>query len=138
MAMPKQRQPWSIRPAKKRVTVPASIKTQLQRQANELVEDVLKPKHVLPQAPAEPFNYISDIEAKWYRGYFYFISTYTCPDPRATSTTFESKFARMEYLGDGTFALYFMRHTGEWVGIFDALSIEESMKAIQDESWFSP
>ena len=136
--MPKPRQPWDIRPAKKRATVPASIKAQVESQADELIESVLKPKYVLPPTKEKLFNYISDIQAKWYRGYFYFISTYTCPDPSAASPTFESKFARMEYLGDGTFALYFMRDTGEWVGIFDALSIDESMKAIKDESWFAP
>ena len=30
--------------------------------------------------------------------------------------TFESKFARMEPLGDGKFALYFKRHTGDGLG----------------------
>ena len=49
------------------------------------------------------------------------------------SPTFESKFARMEYLGNAKFALYFMRHTGEWVGLDDALSVDECMKAIQDD-----
>ena len=44
----------------------------------------------------------------------------------------------MEYLGNSTFALYFMRHTGEWVGLYDALSVDESLKAIQDDSWFVP
>jgi hypothetical protein len=44
----------------------------------------------------------------------------------------------MEYLGAATFAHYFMRHTGEWGGIYDALSVDESMKAIQDDSWFVP
>jgi hypothetical protein len=84
-------------------------------------------------------NYITDIGAKWHRGCFYFISTYACPDPNAFSPTFQSKFARMEYLGAGKFALYFMRCTGkEWVGIFDALSVDECMKAIQDDEWFAP
>jgi hypothetical protein len=60
-------------------------------------------------------------------------------DADALSPTFESKFARMEPLADGKFALYFMRYTGkEWVGIFDALSVDECMKAIQDDEWFVP
>ncbi len=54
------------------------------------------------------------------------------------SPSFEAKFARMEHLGDGTFALYFMRHNGEWVGMYDALSVDESMKAIQDDPCFEP
>ena len=32
----------------------------------------------------------------------------------------------MEHLGSGKFALYFMRHTGEWVGLYDALSLDEA------------
>ena len=44
-----------------------------------------------------------------------------------------------EPLGNGNYALYFMRHTGkEWVGIFDDLSVDECMKAIQDGEWFVP
>jgi hypothetical protein len=31
-----------------------------------------------------------------------------------------------------------MRHTGEWVGLYDALSLEESLKAICDDPWFMP
>jgi len=44
----------------------------------------------------------------------------------------------MEPLGDGKFALYFKRHTGEWVRIYDSLSVDECMKAIQDDPWFVP
>ena len=36
------------------------------------------------------------------------------------------------------FALSFMRHTGEWVGIYDSMSLDECMKAIQDDPWFVP
>jgi hypothetical protein len=31
-----------------------------------------------------------------------------------------------------------MRHTGEWVDLYDALSLEESLKVIQDDPWFVP
>ena len=44
----------------------------------------------------------------------------------------------MNPLDGGQFALCFMRHTGEWVGIYDALSVDECMKAIQDDPWFVP
>jgi hypothetical protein len=136
--MAKPREPWNIRPSKKTVTVPASIKAEVEKKARDLIENVLKPKHVLPPKKDERFNYISDIGAKWYRNYFYFFSTYSCPGPNALSPTFEAKFARMEYLGMNRFALYFMRHTGEWVGIYDSLSVDACMKATQDDPWFTP
>jgi hypothetical protein len=72
------------------------------------------------------------------RPYFYFFATYASPGPNALSPTFESKFARMEYLGNDRFTLYFMLHTREWVGLYDALSVDECMKAIQDDAWFVP
>ena len=135
--MAKPREPWNIRPAKKRAFVTASIKTEVETKARDLIENVLKPKHVLPPKPNERFNYIIDIGAKWNRNYFYFFSTYACPSPNANSPTFESMIARMEPLGGGKFALYAMRYTGkEWIGVHDELSADECMQAIQDDEWF--
>lgn len=136
--MAKPREPWRIRPAKKRASVSAPIKTEVETKAKDLIENELKPRHVLPPKKGEQFNYIADIGAKWYRNYFYFFSIYACPSPDALSPSFESMFARMEPLGDGKFALYSMRHTGAWVGICDALSVDECMKAIQESAWFMP
>jgi len=137
--MGKKRKAWKISPGKNPMpTLPETVKTQVKAKAIELIEKVLKPKYVQPPQQEERFNYIIDIGAKWYRSYFYFFSIYACPGPNALSPTFESKFARMEFLGNGRFALYFMRHTGEWVGIYDSLSVDECMKAIQDDPWFVP
>jgi hypothetical protein len=138
--MATQRNPWDIHPQKNPKTpLPDSLKAEVQVKATTLIENVLKPKHVQPPPEDGRFNYIIDIGAKWYRHYFYFVSTYACPGPNALSPTFESKFARMEHLGNGKFALYAMRYTGkEWVGILDALSVDECMQAIQDDPWFVP
>ena len=139
MAMTKQRKAWMISPGKKsKSSVPDSIKNELEAKATDLIVNVLKPKHVSPPKESEQFNYITDIGAKWYRNYFYLFSTYACPGPNAISPTFESKFARMEYLGNAKFSLCFMRHTGEWFGLYDGLSVDECMKAIQDDQWFTP
>lgn len=135
--MANPREPWNIRPATKKATTTASLKAEVETKTKELIENVLKPKHVLPPRKDEQSNYITDIGAKWNRGYFYFFWTYTCPNPNALSPTFEWKFARMEPLGDGSFALYAMRYTGkEWIGVLDALSVDECMKAISDNEWF--
>jgi hypothetical protein len=138
--MAKKRKAWMIRPSKKKPTTPLSdsLKAEVQTKTDALIEDVLKPKHVQPPPKDGQFNYIIDIGAKWYRNYFYFTSTYACPGPNALSPTFEAKFARLEYLGVGKFALYFMRHTGEWVGLYDALSVDDSLRAIRDDPWFVP
>jgi hypothetical protein len=137
--MPKPRKVWMRSPAKSpKPTVPESMKAELAAKAMDLIENVLKPKHIPPTKPDPRFNYITDISGKWNRGYFYFTANYACPGPDALSPCFETKFARMEYTGDGKFSLSFHRHTGAWVGIHEALSVDESLKTIQDDPWFTP
>jgi len=136
--MAQRRKAWMISPATKpKSPLPDTLKAEVEAKATDLIVNVLKPKHIQPPQEQQ-FNYITDIGTKWYRHYFYFFSTYACPGPNALSPTFEAKFARMEYLGNAKFALYFMRHTGDWVGLYDALSVDECMKAIQDDQWFVP
>ncbi len=126
-----------LSPAKSsKPSVPESIKAEVVAKAMQLIENVLKPKHVLPPKLDEPYNYVTDVYGKWNRGYFYFIKRYASPGPNALSPTFESKFARMEYVGDGKFALSYFRHTGVWLEIYEAMSVDESLKAIQDDPWF--
>jgi len=65
--MAKAREPWNIRPAKKRAAVIAFRKSEVETKARDLIENVLKPKHVLPPPKENQGNYIIDIGAKWYR-----------------------------------------------------------------------
>ena len=137
--MPKPRKVWMTNPAKSpKPSVPESIKVELTTKALHLIENILKPRHVLPPKPDAQFNYITDIHVKWYRNYFYFISTFACPGRNAVSPTFESKFARLESVGDGKFDLSFHRHTGEWIRVYEAVSEDECLQAIQDDPWFLP
>ena len=128
-----------LKPARTlKTSIPDAIKSELETKAANLIETVLKPKHVVPQKPDIEFNYVSDIGTKWYRNYFYFFATYTCPGSNALSPSFESNFARMEYLGAGRFALSFHRHNDEWVKLYAAQTIFECLKAIQKDAWFIP
>ena len=121
-----------------KITIPDAIKPDLETKSAKLIETVLKPKHVVPQKPENEFNYISDFGTKWYRTYFYFFSTYTCPSSNAISPSFESEFARMEYVGAGRFSLSFHRHTDKWVKLYAAQTIHECLKAIKEDAWFTP
>lgn len=102
MAQP--REPWNIRPAKKRAVVTASLKTEVETKARDLIEDALKPRQVQPPPKEKQGNCIIDIGAKWYRNYFYVFTTYACPVRNALSPSFEWMFARREPLRDGKFA----------------------------------
>jgi hypothetical protein len=137
--MPKQPKKWMYSPAKPtKAAIPAAIKAELETKAKQLIEQVLKPKHVLPPPTDAQFNYITDIATKWHGSSFFLVSTYACPGPNALSPTFESKFARMEHVGGGRFNLSFMRHTGKWVELFTGQTVDECLHSIRDDPWFVP
>ncbi len=114
------------------------VKIEVQTKADQLIETVLKPKHVQPPPTDNDFNYIVDLFSKWYRHYFYFCAKYCSPGPNAISPFFETKFARMEYVGGNRFNLSFMRHTGEWIEIYPNSSLDECLTIIQNDSLFDP
>lgn len=135
--MPGRQKMWVYSPPKPpKPKVPDGLKAEVSARANDLVESVLKPRYVEPKPDDHPWNYIIDIFTKWFRGYFYFCATYRCPFPDAISPTFESRFARMEYIGEAHFALAFMRHTGQWVEIYRGLTVDECLTAIRDDPFF--
>jgi hypothetical protein len=133
--------------AKKRSTTSSSpysalvlraIKQEVNQKAGELLDKVLKPKHVQPPPKGRQLSCLVDITTKWLGSKCYFISIYRSPGPHAISATFETKFARLAYVGNARFSLSFMRHTGEWVELYDALTVDECLQAIRDDPWFQP
>jgi len=113
----------------------ASVKADLDAKAKKLVA-VLKPRYVKPP-PKEPrFNYIVDVWTKWIGSTLHFGTTYACPGPNAISPSFESKFARMEHVGGGRFALSYMRHTDKWFRLFPSLTLDECLDQIENGPWF--
>jgi hypothetical protein len=130
---------WIYSPPKPpRANAPDTIKRKVTDKATEVIEGILKPKHIKPPSDDNTFNYIVDIYSKWHQNYFYFIAKYSCPGPNAISPFFESKFARMQYIGNEHFNLSYMRHTGQWFEIYPDLSIDECLKAIAEEPHFLP
>jgi hypothetical protein len=137
--MAKRRKAWMFSARKKpKASLPGTLKDELDTRARELIETGLKPKHVEPPPTGHQLNYITDITTKWLGSKLYFISVYASHGPNALSPSFETKFARMEYVGDSKFALSFMRHTGQWVELYERLPVDECMKAISEDPWFVP
>jgi hypothetical protein len=130
---------WVYSPRKPpKVPVTEAMKAEVERKGNELVETVLKPKHVEKPRKNARFNYVTDISTRWHGSYFYFVSTSACPGPNALSPTFEAKFARLKHVGHGLFNLSFMRHTGKWVELFTDQTLDECLKSIHEDPWFVP
>lgn len=137
--MVKKQKMWVYSPPKNsKPKLPENVKRDLEKKAELLIEETLKPKHIKPTPENTTYNYIIDIYTKWYRNYFYFYSKYHCPGPNAISPTFESKFARFEYIGDDNFNLSFMRHTGQWIEIYTDISVEQCLSVVRDDPNFYP
>lgn len=126
--------PTTSRPAKSPVS--ERIRADLDARATKLVEVVLKPRYMRPPPKKPRFNYITDVWVKWIGSAFYFGTTYTCPGPNAISPSFESRFARMEHLGGGRFALSYMRHNDKWSRLFPSLTVDECLDAIENDWHF--
>jgi hypothetical protein len=116
----------------------ATTRVQVEQKARELIDKVLKPKHIQPPPEDPGFNYVIDLGTKWHGRYFYFVAAYACTGPNAISPTFETNFARLEHVGGGRFNLSYMRHTGKWHELFDGLTLDECLNSIRDDPWFHP
>jgi hypothetical protein len=118
--------------------LPASIKAEIQQKSDQLVEMTLKPQYLKPPPKNSHFNYIVDIYTKWYRHSIYFCAKYFSPGLNALTPEFETKFARMEYVGENRFNLSFMRHTGQWIEVYPNLLLDKCLDAIKDDPVFFP
>ena|SRR5438270_2933235 len=136
--MARPRNAWIFSPGESKASLPGPVKDEVETKARELIDSILKPKHLLPPPAGHQLNYIEDITTKWLGSKCFFVSIYRSRGPHALAPTFESKFARMEFVGNEKFALSFMRHTGQWVRLYERISVNECMKAIRDDPWFVP
>jgi hypothetical protein len=129
---------WVYSPPKPpKPKVPDDLKAEVTAKAEKLIEE-LKPLHIKEPPKGHQFNYIVDLYTKWFRSYFYFCAKYACPGPYALSPFFESRFARMEYVGERRFNLAYMRHTGEWIELEQGLTVDKCLKAIKEDPYYIP
>ena len=57
-------------PRRTKPRVPDSLKHSLKEKADEIIETILKPKHIKPPPTDNDFNYLVDIYSKWYLSLF--------------------------------------------------------------------
>jgi hypothetical protein len=116
----------------------ATVKSQVEAKARELIDKELKPGHVKPPPVGSLSNYLIDITLRWHGSTLFFVAVYACRGPNAISPTFEDRFARLRPAGGGKFDLSFMRHTGQWVELFQGQTLDECLQEIRDDPWFIP
>ena len=115
----RKKKTWMFRPEKlikPKVKIPDDLKVLLQKKGDEIVEKIFKPECLKPIPKKLKFNQIVDIYTKWYRNSFFFCANYQCP-PDSCSSHFESKFAKIEYVGNNKFEFSEMMHNGQWFNL---------------------
>ena len=140
MAKKKQAKGWAWSPSSRASapTLDAATKAQVAAKVRDLIDKELKPKHVEPPPEDARFNYLTDITLKWHGSTLFLVAVYACPGPNAISPTFESRFARLKPTAGDHFDLSFMRHTGQWVELFQGQTLDECLREIRDDPWFMP
>lgn len=118
--------------------IPDAVKAAISAKAQHLIDADLKPAHIKPPPKKADFNFLIDLHVKWHGRHLIFCSTYACPGPHALSPTFESRFARMEYLGPDRFNLSYMRHTERWWEVYSGLTLEECFDHVKEDPLFLP
>ena len=68
-----------------RAVVLRALKQEVNQKASDLIENILKPKHIEPPPQGHQLNYLVDITTKWLGSKCYFIRIYRSPGPLAPS-----------------------------------------------------
>lgn len=138
MAKKKPQKGWVYSPSNAGTGLGTATKAQVESKVQALIDTELKPKHVKPPPEDDRFNYITDITLKRHGLTLFLVAVYACPGPNAISPTFEERFARLRPAAGGKYDLSFMRHTGQWVELFQGRTLDECLREISDDPWFIP
>lgn len=121
---------WVFSP--KARTPPENEKRRIEAFSEKLIKEL---KSSLPN-PHKEWNYVTDVYSKWHGGRFYLMEKYACPGPRALSPFFEVGMARLDCIGEGKYAVYAMRHNGQWMPIRFNESLNSCLKELAQNEWF--
>ena len=105
---------------------------------DDLIDNFFIPKFLPEIRPDTRYNYLVAIFGKWHGNTYRFITKYKSDGPNSIKPEFDAPFTRLEYTGKDSFDLSYMRHTGQWVRLFERLSLAEAVKTIKEMIHFHP
>jgi len=112
-------------------------KAQITAACEAFIANVLKPRY-LPKVRPTAFNYPIAIYAKWQGNRYRLLTRYRSDDPNSVQPEFDAPFARLDYVSRDLFDLLWHRHTGEWVRMFERVTLAEALHLIDTEAYFQP
>lgn len=122
----------------------ASLKAKLTELGKRNIQDDFQPliesfkKQCISKNPNKEFNYLVDIDSKWYQNYFYLCEKYKSEQPNRLADEFEVKIVRLKYTGKNLFDFSYFRHTGQWHLVAKGFTLEECKEMILSNPVFQP
>ena len=110
-------------------------KQDLLARADKFVAEFYAPR-ISPPKPHEKNNYVTHLTTRWRTPYLSFIKHFNCPGRNAISPTFERPLARLGYLGEDNWSLWFQRHSGKWIEVGTGLTLDCSFDVMKKDPWF--
>jgi hypothetical protein len=121
-------------------TLSSQEKAAIAALCDSFISGVLKPKF-LPEIRPTEFNYPVDILGKWRGSNYSFIVRFRSGFPENEGEEFDSGFARLDYVPEGTetrFNVMWRRHTGQWWPIYFSLTLEDALAALETDGVLRP
>jgi hypothetical protein len=117
---------------------PATEKAAIMAACDAFIATVLTPRCLPTVSPSSTYNYPIAIHGKWHGNRYRFLTRYRSDDPRSAAPEFDAPFARLDYVGRDLFDLSWHRHNGEWVRMFERVSLTEAFNLIESVPFFQP
>jgi hypothetical protein len=102
------------------------------------IDKVLKPRFLPEIKPSDRFNYPIEIHGDWRAGRYRFIQRYRVGGGPTDGQEFDAPFARIDRMGRDRFAIYWMRHTGEWLPFEMGVTLVEALRSIETVELLQP
>ena len=117
---------------------PPAEKAAITAACDRFIADVLIPRFLPQVRPNATCNYPVALYGKWLGNKYRFLTRYRSDDPRSIAPEFDAPFARLDYVSQDAFDLFWHRHTGAWICLFQHVSLAEGLRLIESEPYFAP
>ncbi len=118
-------------------TLPAADKAAITAACQTFIDSVLKPRF-LPVVTPTQFNYPIEIRGKWHGSKYRFLQRYRFGFADNLGEEFDAPIARIDGIGRDRFDVQWYRHTGQWFGVHQGLSLEAILNAIETAAFLHP
>jgi hypothetical protein len=117
---------------------PPGEKATITAACETFIAAVLKPRFLPEIRPSDHVSYPVAICGKWHGNKYRFITRYRSDRPDSVQGEFEAPFARLDYVSRDCLDLYWHRHTGQWLCMFERQSLQEAFESMLSLPHFAP